>query len=108
MKKIVVEFYYKTRGYQVFEVPMDYDIDESNTEEAYNNLIDLIGHNDGCIKCNPITPEDFGFGLGIFSHFGDFLELFPNDTVQIVDFEFNKLMLEEEAELYEEDLDEDL
>lgn len=108
MKKIIVEFYYETRGYQVFAVPMDYEIDEANPREAYNNLFDLYGHSDGCIKCIPIKPEDFGSGSGHFSHFGDFIELHPNDDLQLVDFEFNKLMLEEEdASFNDDDLEEE-
>jgi hypothetical protein len=107
VKKVIVEFYFETRGYQVFEVPLDYEIDEATPNEAYNNLFDLYGHKDGCIKCVPINPERFGNGLGGFSYFGDIVQLNPNDNLHIVDFEFNKQVLEEEAEYYGENLDEE-
>ena len=107
VKKVIVEFYFETRGYQVFEVPLDYEIDEATPYEAYNNLFDLYGHKDGCIKCVPISPERFGNGLGSFSYFGDIIQLNPNDNLHIVDFEFNKQVLEEEAEYYGENLDEE-
>jgi hypothetical protein len=97
-KKIHVEFFYEARGFQSFEVPVDYNIDSGCQNDAYHDLLMNFESNmDTCVVCEPIDILESGGSKGTFKSFGDFIES-NNGQLHVIDFEFIELMNELERD----------
>lgn len=104
-KKIHVEFFYEARGFQTFEVPIDYMVTSDSRSEAYYSLLTTFPSNlDSCVELQPIDIYECGGSKGVFKRFGDFIES-NNEQLQVVDFELIELINELEEENEDEDED---
>jgi hypothetical protein len=104
-KKIHVEFFYEARGFQTFDVPLNYVISSSSQSDAYHELMtNFISNVDMYLEHGPVDIYECGGSKGVFKRFGDFIES-NNEQLQVVDFELVGLIndLKEETEDEDED-----
>jgi hypothetical protein len=104
-KKIHVEFFYEARGFQTFDVPLNYVISSSSQSDAYHELMtNFISNVDMYLEHGPVDIYECGGSKGVFKRFGDFIES-NNEQLQVVDFELVGLINELKEEKEDEDED---
>ncbi len=91
-KSITIDIYLSVWTQQHFEVPLDYEIKEATTQEAYQKLInDFEGQNVNALE-DPDELDLYDFSTSIdFHSLGDELIIYnPNEGVQVKRFETPK------------------
>jgi hypothetical protein len=97
-KTIAFEFDYEVRGFQIFQVPENYEIHEHSPNEAYESIRKRFKTKQIDITYQELNSYDFGFRAGYFVDFGEVLEI-EGENVKIIDFDFNKKYYDNENSL---------